>query len=303
MSRAFVTADVFTDRLFGGNPLAVVLDGAGVTTELMQAIAREFNLSETVFVLPPADPAHTRALRIFTPAHELPFAGHPTIGAAHVLAATGEIALCAARTEIVLEEGVGPVRVTIDADGDAPGLVEFLAPRPPEFGPSPPSREALARLLRLSADDLAGGDWAPRAASCGVPFLFVFVADRRALARARLQQSVWGEILASFWAPSVYVVTRDVEQPGSQLRARMFAPAHGVGEDPATGSAAAALAGLLADLQPEQAGSWRWVVEQGFEMGRPSVLHLSAEKHAGVVSTVRVGGRAVLVSRGEIRLP
>jgi trans-2,3-dihydro-3-hydroxyanthranilate isomerase len=134
----------------------VVLDGAGVTTELMQAIAREFNLSETVFVLPPADPAHTRALRIFTPAHELPFAGHPTIGAAHVLAATGEIALCAARTEIVLEEGVGPVRVTIDADGDAPGLVELLAQRPPEFGPSPPSREALARLLRLSADDLAG---------------------------------------------------------------------------------------------------------------------------------------------------
>ena len=302
MSRQFVTTDVFTDQLFGGNPLAVFPDGRGLSTEVMQAIAREFNLSETVFVVPPSDPKHTRALRIFTPVHELPFAGHPTIGAAFVLSATGEITLCGGRTEITLEEGVGPIRVTIDADGGAPGLIELSAPRPPEFGPPPPARTALAGVLGLSAEELTG-DWPPRAASCGVPFLFIPVADRRALARAALQRPAWEVTLASFWAPSVYLITRDVEQPGSSFRARMFAPAHGVAEDPATGSAAAALAGLLADLQPEVTGSWRWIVEQGFEMGRPSLLHLAAEKSAGITSAVHVGGRAVLVSRGEIHLP
>lgn len=302
MSRTFVTADVFADRPFGGNPLAVFPDGAGLSSELMQAIAREFNLSETVFVLPPTDPAHTRALRIFTPAHELPFAGHPTIGTAHVLAALGEFPLAAPRTEIILEEGVGPVHVTIEADKGRPGQIALSAPCPPEFGPSPPAHSALARMLGLAVDDLSG-DWPVRAASCGVPFLFIPLLDRRALARASLQRAAWEEVLAGYWAPSIYLITRDVEQPGSSLRARMFAPAHGVAEDPATGSAAAALAGILADREPEPAGEWQWVVEQGFEMGRPSRLHLAAEKRADIVTSVRVGGRTVLVSRGEFYLP
>ena len=301
MSRLFVTVDVFAERQFGGNPLAVFPDGTGLSSELMQAIAREFNLSETVFVLPPADPAHTRALRIFTPVHELPFAGHPTIGAAHVLAAMGEIPLATARTEIILEEGAGPVRVTIEADADAPGHIELSAPCPPEFGPPPPARTALAGVLGLAADDLSE-EWPVRAASCGVPFLFVPLTNRRVLARASLQRAAWEAVLAGSWAPSIYLVTRDVEQTGSSLRARMFAPAHGVAEDPATGSAAAALAGVLADLDPEPTGAWQWIVEQGFEMGRPSLLHLAAEKRAGAVTSVRVGGRTVLVSRGEIYL-
>jgi trans-2,3-dihydro-3-hydroxyanthranilate isomerase len=266
----------------------------------MQQLAQEFNLSETVFVLPPIDAAHTRRLRIFTPAHELPFAGHPTVGAAFVLAAIGEIALIGEHTPIVFEEGVGPVPVTLAAQDGQPTSATLTTAVPPSFGPPPPDNTALAALLGLHENDLVLGDYAPQGASCGVPFLFVTVRDRVALASIRLNRERWERVLATWWANQVYVLAFDPELPGSYLRARMFAPAMGIVEDPATGSAAAALAGYLGMRDAVQTGTLRWVVEQGFEMGRPSILTVEAVKVDGVITTVRVGGAAVLVSEGVI---
>lgn len=299
----FHTLDVFTDRVFGGNPLAVFPDGRGVDDATMQRIARELNLSETVFVLPPDDAAHARRLRIFTPAAELPFAGHPTVGTAFLLAALGEVPLSGDETRIVFEEGVGPVPVRIRARGGAPVFAELTAARLPETGPPPPPRAELAALLGLAEDDLLDGEWAPGGASCGVPFLFVTLRGREALGRARLDPARWESLLAGWWAPSVYVLSRDPELPGSDVRARMFAPAMGIAEDPATGGAAAALAGYLAARSPRQEGTLRWTVEQGFEMGRPSILRVEADVRAGEVAEVRVGGASVLVSEGVMRLP
>ncbi|MDQ2695825.1 MAG: PhzF family phenazine biosynthesis protein, partial [Pseudomonadota bacterium] len=187
MAYRFYTADVFTDRPFGGNPLAVFPDGRGLADAAMQQIAREFNLSETVFVFPPLDPAHTRRLRIFTPAAELPFAGHPTLGTAFVLAAIGELPLAGDATRIVFEEGVGPVPVLIRAENGRPAFMQLAAARLPEFGPPPPPEAVLAEVLSLNAADLAGADDPAQAVSCGVPFLFVAVRHRDAVRRARVQ--------------------------------------------------------------------------------------------------------------------
>ncbi len=298
MHYRFLTADVFTSVRFGGNPLAVFPDARGLGDLQMQQIAQEFNLSETVFVLPPVEPAHTRRLRIFTPARELPFAGHPTVGAAFVLAAIGEIALSGKHTSIVFEEGVGPVPVTLAAQDGQPVSATLTTAVPPTFGPPPPRNAALAALLGLHEDDLVTGDYAPQAVSCGVPFLFVPVRGRAALASIRLNRERWEQVLAIWWANQVYVLAFEPELPGSHLRARMFAPAMGIIEDPATGSAAAALAGYLGARDAMQTGTLRWVVEQGFEMGRPSTLTVEADKVEGVITAVRVGGAAVLVSEG-----
>jgi trans-2,3-dihydro-3-hydroxyanthranilate isomerase len=298
----FVTADVFTDRPFGGNPLAVFPDGRGLSAAEMQTIAKEFNLSETVFVLPPEDPRHTRRLRIFTPRTELPFAGHPTVGSAHVLAAIGEVPLPTAETRIVFEEGVGPVPVTIRGEAGRPVAAEFTAAKPLKVGPDPPSVFVVAAMLSLQLDDLRA-DPGVMAVSAGIPFTVVPVVGLDAVRRARLRRDVWEQVLAPFWAPSVFVYTPEGERPGSDLHARMFAPGLGVDEDPATGAAATALAGLLASRHPQEQGTLRWVVEQGFEMGRPSILHLAADKHDGAVTAVRVGGSSVLISRGEMEVP
>lgn len=298
MRRRFFTADVFTNVRFGGNPLAVFPDASGLSDAQMQRIAQEFNLSETVFVLPPEHPGHTRRLRIFTPARELPFAGHPTIGAAFVLAAIGEIPLRAARTPIVFEEGVGPVSVTIMAQDGEPRQATLTAAVLPDFGPPPPEIAALAAMLTLEEEEIVTGDYAPEGASCGVPFLFVTVRNRAALARARLRRDRWEETLANWWANQIYLLTFDPELPDSQLRARMFAPAMGIVEDPATGAAAAALAGYLGKRDSSPTGALRWIVEQGFEMGRPSILEVEADKQDGAIVAVRVGGASVLVSEG-----
>jgi trans-2,3-dihydro-3-hydroxyanthranilate isomerase len=303
MELRFHTLDVFTDRVFGGNPLAVFPDGRGVGGETMQRIARELNLSETVFVLPPDDPAHTRRLRIFTPAAELPFAGHPTVGTAFLLAALGEVPLAGEETGIVFEEGVGPVPVRIRARDGRPVFAELTAARLPERGPPPPPRGALAALLGLAEDDLLDGEWAAEGVSCGVPFLFVPLRDRAALGRARVEPARWEALLAGWWAPHLYVLALDPELPGSDVRARMFAPAMGIAEDPATGGAASALAGYLAWRSPRRDGTLRWTVEQGFEMGRPSILRVEADVRGGEVAAVRVGGASVLVAEGVMRLP
>ena len=298
----FCTLDVFTNRPFCGNQLAVFPDARGLDPEQMHAIAREFNLSETVFVLPPDDPSRTRRLRIFTPAGELPFAGHPTIGAAHALAALGHIPLTGDETRIVFEEGVGPVPVRIRSRNGTPVFAELSVAKLPEIGAPPPSRNALAELLSLEVADLAGGTWSPQSISTGVPFLFIPLRDRGAVKRAKVRLDKWEATLKAAWAPELFVFSRDPELEGSHIRARMFAPGLGIGEDAATGSACAALGGYLAARDPQKDGTLRWVVEQGFEMGRPSILEVEADKVDGRITAIRVGGASVMVSRGEMEI-
>jgi len=298
----FVTADVFTSKQFGGNQLAVFPDARGLPEATMQRIAREFNFSETTFVLPPSEPKHTRRVRIFTPTGEIPFAGHPTVGTAFVLATIGEIAVAGAETRIVFEEGVGPVAVTIRAKNGRPDFAQLTAAKLPEFGPEPPSERDLARILGLEQNDVLTGAFAPEAASCGLAFLFIPVRDRSVLARARVRLDEFESVLRGYWTEKVFVFCDDPELPGSSYRARMFAPTISVPEDPATGSACAAFGGYLGKRDKREDGTLRWVVEQGFEMGRPSLLEMEVDKRAGAITAVRVGGNSVLVTKGEMYL-
>ena len=299
MPYTFYTADVFTDTLFGGNQLGILPDARGLSTEQMLAITREFNYSESTFVFPPDDPKHTRRVRIFTPGGEVPFAGHPTVGTAHVLAAIGEIPLTGAQTRIVLEENVGPVPVMIRARDGKPEFAQLSVAKLPEVSQPTVSRERLAAILSLEPNDILDGDFAPQMVSCGLPFLIVPVTDRKALARSRLRLEPWEESLQGTPSEMVMLFAADPERPGSDMRARMYGPAVSIVEDPATGSACACLAGYLAARTPRD-GTLRWVVEQGFEMGRPSILETEADKKDGVITAVRVGGQTVLVSKGEL---
>jgi trans-2,3-dihydro-3-hydroxyanthranilate isomerase len=210
------------------------------------------------------------------------------------------VKLTGAETRIVFEEGVGPVSISIRSQNGTPTFAELSAAKLPEVGPPPPSRNVLADLLSLEVSDLSGGTWSPQALSCGVPYLFVPVRNRGALKRARVKLDRWETTLKNGWASEVFVFSRDPELEGSSIRARMFAPALGIGEDPATGSAAAALAGYLGARDRAKDGTLRWIVEQGFEMGRPSILHVEADKAEGKIVAVRVGGSAVMVSKGEM---
>jgi trans-2,3-dihydro-3-hydroxyanthranilate isomerase len=302
MRYRFVTADVFTDQPFGGNPLAVLPDARGLDGAVMQKIAREFNLSETVFVLPPDAPAHTRRLRIFTPTTEVPFAGHPTVGTALVLARLGEVPLQGAITRIVFEEGAGPVPVTITARHGHATFAQLSAPQAPELLAERPAA-LVASALSLTPSELVTEQGLPRVVSCGLPFLLVRLASRQALARARLNRSVWERQLAGSPAAHVFLFTTTDEENGADgyaVQARMFAPGSGVDEDPATGSAAAALGGWLGITAPLADGTIRCVIAQGLEMGRPSRLEVEVDKRAGAIAAVRVGGAAVLVSEGAI---
>lgn len=303
MSRhRYHTADVFTDRLFGGNQLAVFPEARGIPEHRLLDIAREFNFSETTFVLPAVDPAHTRCVRIFTPGGEVPFAGHPTVGTAHVLAATGEIALSGDLTRIVFEELIGPVGVTIRAHAGQPTFCELSVAKLPEVGPPAPPPAVLAAALGLAEADLLGGAWPAQALSCGLPFLFVPVRDIAAVTRARIRPDLWEAALTGAWTSEVFVFAMGGEREGSHVHARMFAPALNVPEDPATGSANAALAGYLAARDPRRDGTLHWRVEQGFAMGRPSILEVEADVVRGAVTAVRVGGASVLVCSGDMEV-
>jgi trans-2,3-dihydro-3-hydroxyanthranilate isomerase len=302
MLARYLTCDVFTNRKFGGNQLAVFPDAREISPELMPQIAREFNYSETTFVLPPADPSHTAKVRIFTPGGELQFAGHPTVGTAHVLATIGNIPLTGDETRIVLEERVGPVPVTIRSRDGKPEFAQLSVAKLPEVGPPPPSKEKLAAMLSLSPSDLVGGEMMPQAVSCGTPFLFVPLTDRGAVGRSRVKPDLFESAMSGYVTDKVFVFAMDPESPEHHVRARMYAPAIGVPEDPATGSAAVALGGYLAARDPRFDGTLRWVVEQGFEMGRPSILEVEADKKAGKVTAARVGGRTVMMCEGSIEL-
>lgn len=297
MSHRYILADVFTDRRFGGNPLAVFPDAAEIPGELMQLIATELNLSETCFL------ARTRAdrwdLRIFTPRVELPFAGHPTVGSACVLAAIEAIDPGTDGASIILDEKAGPITAVVRRSGRRLSA-RFAVPRLPEFGPEPPSTDILASVISLSTPDIADDILVPKTASAGVPFLLIPVRDRMALARARLNGVAWTRELASFWAPHLYVITRDTELPRSTIRARMFAPAMGITEDPATGAAAAATARFLAFFHKYPEGQHHWRIEQGMEMGRPSLIDVFARITGEDLSAVHVGGSTVIVGEGTI---
>ena len=300
----FVTYDVFTQTPFGGNPLAVFPDARGIDPGLMQTIAREFNLSETVFVTPVDGAPLRRAVRIFTPGAELAFAGHPTVGCAIALAELGafpwpegEPAL-----DITLEERAGPVPVRIERrPGRAPHAT-LTAPRLPERGPDGPDAAGLARVLGLPADFLSPA-LAPACWSAGVRFCIVPLRDADALASIALDLGAWRALMADAWAPSPFAVVIEDARRGREIRARMFAPALGIAEDPATGAAAAALAGYLAALtdMPKH-GTMAWTIRQGEEMGRPSRIALEADFAGGHLAAVRLGGAAVLMTRGTLRL-
>ncbi|HEY1283526.1 MAG TPA: PhzF family phenazine biosynthesis protein [Steroidobacteraceae bacterium] len=303
MKLRYSTLDVFTDRPFGGNPLAVFCDQAQLPDARMQEIAREFNLSETVFIVPPSDPRALRRLRIFTPASELPFAGHPTIGAVHVLVDEGIANIAGATGDFAVECALGLVPIKVQRRAEGPPFLQLTTSRLPEVREDVPSRAELARLISLNESDIVvEGDFA-QAWSCGVPFLFVPVRDREALGRAAPDSAAWKQLLGGAWASQAFVFCRDPELATSNLRARMFAPQFGIAEDPATGVAAAAFAGYLAARESVKSGTLRWVVEQGFEMGRPSLLHVEADRAEGKLTAVRVGGTAVRMSEGTLTVP
>lgn len=301
-SHAFHTVDVFTSRRFGGNPLAVFPAADSIDPAAMPAIAREFNFSETAFVLRPEDPRHTRRVRIFTLSGEVPFAGHPTIGTAFVLAMAGLVPLAGDSTNIVLEEGVGPVPVTIRRVDGRPDFAQLTVARLPEFGPPAPAPEDLARALGIDAADIRGDAFYPEGASCGLPILFVPLRSLDALKRSRPELGAFSRVIAPYWAPMVMVFCAGDETTRTNYHARVFAPTFGVLEDPATGSACAALGGYLAKRSNRREGTLQWVVEQGVEMGRPSIIEIEADVSAGALTAVRVGGSSVLVTKGELIL-
>ncbi|HEX5581556.1 MAG TPA: PhzF family phenazine biosynthesis protein [Gemmatimonadaceae bacterium] len=298
----YLTCDVFTDRRFGGNQLAVLTDARGLSPEQMLAIAREFNFSETTFVLPPEREGDTCRVRIFTPGGEVPFAGHPTIGTAHALVASGIVPATGEETRVVLGEMVGPVPVTVRSEDGQPVFAQLsVAQLPTEEMPVADAGE-IADILSLREDDLVGGDWAPRVASCGLPFLLVPVRDRRAIIRARVRMELWEELLKGSSGSEMMVFAMDGETPPIDVRARVFVPGLNVPEDPATGSACAALGGYLAARTPRNDATLRWTVAQGVEMGRPSRIEVEADKEGGAITGVRVGGSTVMVCEGKMRV-
>jgi trans-2,3-dihydro-3-hydroxyanthranilate isomerase len=298
MAYRFFTCDVFTRNRFGGNPLAVLPDATGLTARQMQQIAREFNYSETTFVLPP-ESGQTNRIRIFTPTREVAFAGHPNIGTAFVLATIGRLGDFADQAKVVFEEGAGRVPVRISRRPNGEFRCELTAPQGLSLGPEV-DVAAAASALTLDPDDVDVLTHPPIVASVGLPFLIVRVSGQKALARARINMDGIEALHASGMPADVLFYTDG--DGDAELRARMFAPLDGVPEDPATGSANCALAALLAHADSADSGDFGWHILQGVEMGRPSVLETAVRKHSGVIREVRVGGDCVMVCEGTIRL-
>ncbi len=293
--RAYVTVDVFTAEPFGGNPLAVILDAQGLPASRMQSIAAEFNYSETTFILPPARAGHAAQLRIFTPRTEVPFAGHPTVGSAVVLARELEAAGGPRLEELVLEEGVGAIPVRLTREGGTVVAAEFRAPPDLTCGP-PVSIEDAAACLCVGPQDIYRED-APRVLSVGLPFLVVRMASREALRRAKPSFADHARVLPPIGTDSVFAYVWHGDP--QDLHARMFSPLDGIVEDPATGSAAAATLTFLAAQRPAQEAQTRWRIEQGVDMGRPSLILGRTVRRNGVAA-VYVGGSAVAVMRGTL---
>jgi trans-2,3-dihydro-3-hydroxyanthranilate isomerase len=287
----FVIANVFAETHFGGNQLAVFTDARGLSDREMQSIAKQMNLSETTFVLPPRDPAKAAKVRIFTPEAELPFAGHPTVGTAAVL---GQRGLGAGR--YILEEGIGDVDVNVELRGDRVAA-RFRIDRPIDSPEVMPANALVAELLGLDEVDVAAAWFA----SAGIPFCIVHLAGREVVDRAVLDRGAWNARRKDMWSPNFLIFSGN---PASErLYARMFAPALGVDEDPATGAAAAALVGSLAERVVGADGRLAITIDQGVKMGRPSVIEASADVRAGSASSMEVGGLTVILGEGSLTMP
>lgn len=303
MARSYRIYDVFTEHPLAGNPLAVVFDCEGLDDRAMQRIACEFNISETVFVLPPQSPCHTASLRIFTTTRELPFAGHPTVGAAIAIAERNS---APAVTDIVsvLEERVGPVRCAIRLSASGESFAEFDLPQKSAPLAQGPVREALADALSIKSTEIGFENHVPAVWSAGVPFLLVPVHDLGVVGRVAFDAAMWSKVarFAEGQLASCYVYCRGGVRHDADFHARMFTSDLGLVEDPATGSAVAALSGAihLFDALPD--GHHDCLVEQGVEMGRPSHIHLHIDAEAGKLIGVRIGGHAVCVAEGVLHL-
>jgi trans-2,3-dihydro-3-hydroxyanthranilate isomerase len=309
MGYRFLTCDVFTDRRFGGNQLAVLPDASGLTDAQMQQITREFNYSESTFVLPSSN-GSTRKVRIFTPAKEIPFAGHPNVGTAFVLASIGDLGEIGGETTVTFEEQAGAVPVVIHRHARGFRCV-LSAPEKLSVGATL-DPAVIASAISVPPSDIVTTTHPPQVASVGLPFVFAEVRDRGVLAKARLNmagfdavkaEGVHPDILfyARTGAPATRSLRRGVDSDDEvDIRARMFAPYDGVMEDPATGSANCALGAMLAGYDPQRDGTITYRIAQGVEMGRPSLLIAEADKKAGHVVAARIGGDSVMVSEGEI---
>lgn len=296
MTLSFETLDVFTDTRFGGNPLAVVYGAEGLPTETLQAIAREFNLSETTFVLPSQDPEHTAAVRIFTPAAELPFAGHPNVGTATALARRGEIFGKPVGDSVIFEEGVGPVSLDILRDDGRPVGAVLASPGTPQVEGTI-EVPAVARAVGLDESALLVGHHAPSIVSIGPKFIIAELQDLDALAASHTSGSMIAEHIGPWAPPEIYLYAVTGEEPGGlTVQSRMFAPGMGIAEDPATGAAAVVFAGLMASITH---GDLDITIAQGIEMGRPSRIDARIDR-SGAEPKITIAGRCVPVMRGEI---
>jgi trans-2,3-dihydro-3-hydroxyanthranilate isomerase len=295
MQREFVTVDVFTNRRFGGNPLAVFPDGTELSSAQMQLIAAEFNLSETTFVLPAREAGHTAEVRIFTPKGELPFAGHPNVGTAFVLANRG-----VGGDTLIFEEKAGLVRMELLRNSGTVIGAGLTAPQPLSRGRDV-SADLVAAACSLDLDEIEAARHRPCVASCGTSFVFAELKSRQALAKAQPRTDIFARDFPIDGAFGIHLYARDGSE-GVDVRARMFAPTQGMIEDPATGSANVALVGLLASLRPDADLSLRLRIIQGVEMGRPSLIDAAAEKRSGRVEETRIAGQCVSVLKGTIEL-
>jgi trans-2,3-dihydro-3-hydroxyanthranilate isomerase len=297
-----VIYDVFTDTALAGNPLAVVLDGAGLSDQRMQAITREFNLSETVFVLPPENPAHTARIRIFTPGRELPFAGHPTVGAAVALAEASHDGRGVDLVS-VLEENVGPVRCVIRIVPDAAAFAEFDLPRMSTQSAADFEPQKIADALCISAGDIGFENHCLSLWNAGVPYLMVPIKDMGVAETIAFNPSLWRKALSAGGGnTAAYVYCRGGADHTADFHARMFAPDLGIAEDPATGSAVAAMSGAIHHFDRLADGHHALMIEQGVEMGRPSHIHLRIEADGGKIVRARIGGEAVRIASGQLYL-
>ena len=303
-SVGYVTVDVFTSSRFGGNPLAVIPDARGLSDDAMAAIAREFNYSETTFVLPPSDPANTARVRIFTPTSELPFAGHPNVGTGYVLGRLGSLFDRPIADVLRFEENAGLVIVELIRDGTAVAGATITAPQPLSLGPVLEAVE-VAECIDLPVSAILTTRHLPQYASVGLPFLCVEISDLESLGRAvpntTLFRAAQDELADPTLEFNVFAYTVTSADPLS-VRARMFAPLDGVPEDPATGSAAGALGAFLTHLRPETDLDLTLPLLQGIEMGRPSQIDLAVRKRRGHVERVEISGRCVDVMFGTLEL-
>ena len=299
MPYPYAVYDVFTQSPLAGNPLAVVFDAQGLGDEAMQAITREFNLSETVFVLPPEHAGHSARIRIFTPAHELPFAGHPTVGTAVALAHRTQPGQNLA---LVLEETIGPISCTVQASGKPVAFASFGLPRLSEPIPAQLNVDGLSRALGLTSSHVGFDGHQVGIWSAGVPFLMVPVNSLEAVTKLQFDPSLWAQAAPQVMGRTVsaYVYCRGGIHADAHFHARAFIPAMGVTEDPATGAAAAAMTGALSAAEPWPDSVQPLLIEQGFEMGRPSQIHVELNISQGQLTSARIGGFAVRIASGTL---